>query len=153
MPRPWPHTYRCGSRPPGVTSLMSCMHLIGLYLLESFLHASSPLIWRGSPLIRVPKILKIPALRDLSASDSDKTVSITWCAASLADLVADLNWNAQSRHPCSPLKLSFSLRTNAPHLSHPTPQKKKEKQQRHQNTMASQCQSAKAGTQSRWRRE
>ena len=113
---------------PGLmAAIMSCMPLIGvvgLYLLESFLHASNPLnplvcsIWRGSPLTKVPRMLKIPELRDLFASVSDKAssisfssftaVSIKWYAASLAVLVADLNWNDQSRHACSPLTLSCS---------------------------------------------
>ena len=114
---------------PGLmAAIMSCMPLIGvvgLYLLESFLHASNPLnplvcnIWRGSPLTKVPRMLKIPELRNLSSSDSDKAssisfssfsaVSIKWYAASLAVLVADLNWNDQSRHACSPVKLSTLL--------------------------------------------
>ena len=115
---------------PGLmAAIMSCMPLIGvvvLYLLESFLlHASNPLnplvcsIWRGSPLTKVPRMLKIPELRDLSSSVSDRAssisfssfsaVSIKWYAASLAVLVADLNWNDQSRHACSPMKLSTLL--------------------------------------------
>ena len=91
---------------PGLmAAIMSCMPLIGVveqYLLESFLHASSPLnplvcsIWRGSPLTGVPRMLRIPELKNLSASDSDKTspisfsfsaVLIKWYAASyLRDL-------------------------------------------------------------------
>ena len=77
---------------PGLmAAIMSCMPLIGvvgLYLLESFLHASSPLnplvcsIWRGSPLTQVPRMLKIPELKDLSSSDSDKTSSISFSSFS-----------------------------------------------------------------------
>ena len=76
-------------------------------------------IWKGSPLTKVPRMLKIPELKDRSFSDSDKrssisfssflAVSIKLYAASLVVLVADLNWNDQSRHACSPVKLSTLL--------------------------------------------
>ena len=38
--------------------------------------------------------------------------SIKWYAASLAVLVPDWNWNDQSRHACSPVKLSISCSTS-----------------------------------------
>ena len=65
-----------------MAAVMSCLPFIGvvgLYLLESFL--SNPLnrlvcsIWKGSPLTKIPRMLKIPELRDLSSTDSDKSSS------------------------------------------------------------------------------
>ena len=74
---------------PGLlmAAIVSCMLLIGvvvLYLFESFLNASNPLnplmrsIWRGSPLIKVARMLKIQELRDFSSSVSNEASSISF---------------------------------------------------------------------------
>ena len=88
---------------PGLmAAIISCMLLIGvvgLHLLESFLHASNPLfplvcsIWRDSPLTEVPRMLGIPELRDLSSSGSDKASSISFSSFSSSTLLRCPSWS------------------------------------------------------------